>query len=142
MRRSQPRTTGSNGKRRRRILCVHCELTRRSLACRRVRVAEKPAQSPDRNWPKKSPARKAALKTGAFRKQHTPKKLQLRHRTEPTEEETAERCRLREEAKELRERAKAGSSELMQTAIGTDDESARRSLLRTAASSILTSRER
>ena len=134
---------GSNGKRRRRFLCVHCELTRRSLACRRLRVAEKPAQSPDRNWPKKSPARKAALKTGAFRKQHTPKKLQLRHRTEPTEEETAERCRLREEAKELRERAKAGNSELMQTAIGsTDDESARRSLLRTAASSILTSRER
>ena len=134
---------GSNGKRRRRFLCVHCELTRRSLACRRLRVAEKPAQSPDRNWPKKSPARKAALKTGAFRKQHTPKKLQLRHRTEPTEEETAERCRLREEAKELRERAKAGSSELMQTAIGsTDDESARRSLLRTAASSISTSGSR
>ena len=122
---------------------MHCELTRRSLACRRLRVAEKPAQSPDRNWPKKSPARKAALKTGAFRKQHTPKKLQLRHRTEPTEEETAERCRLREEAKELRERAKAGSSELMQTAIGnTDDESARRSLLRTAASSIPTSGSR
>ena len=118
---------------------MHCELTRRSLACRRLRVAEKPAQSPDRNWPKKSPARKAALKTGAFRKQHTPKKLQLRHRTEPTEKETAERCRLREEAKELRERAKAGSSELMQTAIGsTDDESARRSLLRTAASNIST----
>ena len=122
---------------------MHCELTRRSLACRRLRVAEKPAQSPDRNWPKKSPARKAALKTGAFRKQHTPKKLQLRHRTEPTEEETAERCRLREEAKELRERAKAGSSELMQTAIGSaDDESARRSLLRTAASSISTSGSR
>ena len=116
---------------------MHCELTRRSLACRRLRVAEKPAQSPDRNWPKKSPARKAALKTGAFRKQHTPKKLQLRHRTEPMEKETAERCRLREEAKELRERAKAGNSELMQTAIGsTDDESARSSLLRTAASSI------
>ena len=116
---------------------MHCELTRRSLACRRLRVAEKPAQSPDRNWPKKSPARKAALKTGSFRKQHTPKKLQLRHRTEPTEKETAERCRLREEAKELRERAKAGNSELMQTAIGsTDDESARSSLLRTAASSI------
>ena len=134
---------GSSGKRRRRFLCVHCELTRRSLACRRLRVAEKPAQSPDRNWPKKSPARKAPLKTGAFRKQHTPKKLQLRHRTEPTEEETAERCRLREEAKELRERAKAGSSELMQTAIGsTDDESARRSLLRTAASSISTSGSR
>ena len=114
---------------------MHCELTRRSLACRRLRVAEKPAQSPDRNWPKKSPARKAALRTGAFRKQHTPKKLQLRHRTEPTEEETAERCRLREEAKELRERAK-----VVQTS--TSEESGRRSLLRTAASSIPASQER